>query len=361
MPEPLKNCYTCAYLHRLATEVQHLHPPFDLDLFITTVLDAAWPEKALKARMQHITHALHHTLNLTYADALAVLTPAAVHFSGFEAMFFPEYVSTYGLTDWHRSITALAHFTQYSSSEFAVRAFITQHPEKMMAQLLSWTNDPNHHVRRLASEGCRPRLPWAMALPQFKQDPSLILPILEALKQDDSLYVRKSVANNLNDIAKDHPKTVLNIASRWLGTNPQTDWIVKHGCRTLLKQGDTTVLPLFGFAPPTHVHIQSWTLTTQVAIGQTLHFDVQLCATQALGKLRLEYAIDFVRRHHKNTQKVFKIAEGHYPETHKTLHKAHSFRLITTRQYYPGTHYLTLIVNGVKMAKKPFQLTLAEP
>ena len=353
----LKAVYTNDYLRHLAATIQRIHPRFDVSGFVHTVFDAAWPQRELKARMRHITHALQTTLNLAYDDALDVLALAAVDFSGFEAMFFPEFVSAYGLAHWDHSITALAHFTQYSSSEFAVRPFIVQNPEKMMAQMLVWAEHPNHHIRRLASEGCRPRLPWAMALSQFKQDPNLILPIIECLKQDEHLYVRRSVANNLNDIAKDHPEVVLSVATRWLGDNAHTDWIVKHGCRTLLKQGHQVALSLLGWESPEHVCIAPWTLAPEVAIGETLHIDFQLHANQALGHLRIEYAIDFVRSHGKSTRKVFKIAQGHYSACEKTLHKKHSLRVITTRKYYPGSHRLTLIVNGVTLDHKFFQLT----
>jgi len=360
MPTPLKDVYTDAYLGHLSHTIQQLYPAFESRAFMHQVFDQGWPERALKARMQHIAESLHDTLALPYPEALAILTPAAVHFSGFEAMFFPEYVRLYGLNHWDDSITALAHLTEYSSSEFAVRAFIVQDSEKMMAQMLRWAHHANPHIRRLASEGCRPRLPWATALEAFKQDPSPILPVLAALKQDDSLYVRKSVANNLNDIAKDHPATLLDLTARWLGQHPHTDWILKHGCRTLLKQGHAAVLPLFGFHPPTHVRVHHWQVEAEVTLGETLHFDFQLRADQALGHLRLEYVLGLPRLRGKISQKVFKIAEGHYPAHEKTVQKTHAFRALTTRTYYPGTHHLSLLVNGQTMAESRFTLKPAK-
>src|SRR5690606_550673 len=145
------------------------------------------------------------TLPPDYIEAVGVLKKAAPYFTGLEAMIFPDFVETYGLDHWEASMDALELMTRYSSSEYAVRPFIAKDTERMMAQMLEWAHSDSEHVRRLASEGCRPRLPWAMGLTMLKKDPSPILPILETLKQDESLYVRRSVANNLNDISKDHP------------------------------------------------------------------------------------------------------------------------------------------------------------
>lgn len=153
------------------------------------------------------------------------------------ALFFPAFVELYGRQeeDWETSMAALARYTQYASSECAVRRFIVNHEERIMAQMRVWSKDESAFVRRLASEGCRPALPWGQALNRFKKDPSPILPVLEQLKTDPSLDVRRSAANNLNDISKTHPDLMVKLAKAWYGENKDTDWIVKHGCRTLLK------------------------------------------------------------------------------------------------------------------------------
>ena len=170
------------------------------------IFDNNWKDKALKQRMKHISASLHHYLPMQYSDAIQILMKSSSKFRGFQYMFFPGFVERYGLNQYETSIQALEHFTKHSSSEFAVRPFITKYNHKMMAQMEVWAESDNHPIRRLASEGCRPRLPWATALPEFKQDPAPILPILEKLKNDESEYVRRSVANNLNDISKDHPQ-----------------------------------------------------------------------------------------------------------------------------------------------------------
>ena len=164
-----------------------------------------------------------------------------------ENIIFQDFVEVYGLEEFKISMNALSCFTINSSSEFAIRQFILKYPDLTMAQMRKWAVDKNEDIRRLASEGCRPRLPWAISLAKFKENPQDILDILEILKDDESLYVRRSVANNLNDISKDNPQIVRDITLKWIGIDKNRDWILKHGCRTLLKSADIQILNMFGF------------------------------------------------------------------------------------------------------------------
>lgn len=359
MAEPLKLVYTPAYIQRLATAIAERHDGFKQREFAEWVLGDDWPQLELKARMQKISGGLHRFLPLPYAQCLDILMPVAAQFGGGElgdypSMFFPDFVEQFGLDHYEASIPALEEFTKYSSSEFAVRPFIVKYGDRMMAQMQQWAESDNYYVRRLASEGCRPRLPWAMALPQFKQNPQPILPILETLKNDNSLFVRRSVANNLNDIAKDHPDIVIDTCQRWLGQTPETDWLIKHACRSLLKQGHPKALALFGFAPPEHIALTALKVDKQVQLGATLDFNFALNSTTQLGKLRLEYAIDFVKANGKLSRKVFQISESDITATHKTVSKRHSFKVISTRKYYAGAHQLTIIANGAELASDVF-------
>jgi 3-methyladenine DNA glycosylase AlkC len=280
-------------------------------------------------------------------------------FSGFEYMFFPTFVELYGLEKYEKSIEALEHFTKYSSSEFAVRPFIKKYKHKMMLQMYMWAKSQNHHVRRLASEGCRPRLPWAMALLEFKKDPSEILPILEELKDDKSKYVRKSVANNLNDISKDNPVILKEIAKKWLGSSKESSWIVKHACRTLLKQGNRDTMELFGFLKPDCIKISNFRVQKRVKIGESLNFSFELESKEKnLVKLRVEYVMGFVRKNGTISHKIFKISEFQNNHKVKLFVKSYSFKKITTRKYYVGTHTIDIVVNGYKMASEEFSLLL---
>jgi len=273
-------------------------------------------------------------------------------------------VECYGLHDFATSMPALEHFTKYSSSEFAVRTFILQDEKRMMKQMLHWANSDNHHVRRLATEGCRPRLPWAISLPAFKNNPEPVLTILKTLMKDNSEYVRRSVANNLNDISKDNPETVLRWSEKWLGDTKETDWIIKHACRSLLKQGNTQALSLFGFSDSKHIKLGLFKVQPKVTLGEKLHFSFLLKSQRpqpghnGIGKCRIEFAIDFMKANNKQSRKVFKISEGEYFEKEKQVSKVFSFKKISTRKYYAGKHRLTIIVNGVDQTSKPFDLVL---
>lgn len=358
MPEPLKHSYNEAYIERLSKALKKHHKRFKPVAFQQSIFDDSWEQRELKERMSHIRHCLHEHLNLPYREALAVLLPAAKDFGSYEGMFFPEYVEVYGLDSWKPSMKALEILTQYSSSEFAVRPFIEKDEERMMAQMQSWAQHKNHHVRRLSSEGCRPRLPWARALPVFKKDPRPIEPILNALRRDDSEYVRRSVANNLNDIAKDNPDRVLNWCEKYHQQNPLTDWIIKHGCRTLLKQAHPEALALFGYSPIKGLSVTNFNLNPHcVAIGDHLGFSFSLKKRSGnLGRLRIEYGIDYRKANGNLSRKIFKITEGQYSDNSLHFERRQSFLPMSTRRHYPGEHRLAVIVNGRELAVEEFEV-----
>ena len=356
MPEPLKNLYTTALINQLASCLQKQHPKFDSQAFISAIFNDQWANFELKQRMQHITLNLHQFLDVDYLQALPTLINCSRQFNGFETMFFPEYVELFGMHEFKPSMSAIEIMTQYSSSEFAIRPFIIQQQDQSMLQMLKWSSSKNHHVRRLASEGCRPRLPWAISLPVFKKDPSTIFPILENLKNDESEYVRRSVANNLNDISKDNPSLVFERAKSWKGQSKNTDNLIKHGCRTLLKQGQPEALSLFGFNNPEHITVNNFSCESSVNTGDYLDFQFNLNSSKSLGRCRIEYKIYFQKANASLSAKVFKISEADISQNHKQIKKRHSFKMITTRKYYPGLHQLEIIVNGQAMDKKDFYL-----
>jgi 3-methyladenine DNA glycosylase AlkC len=226
-----------------------------------------------------------------------------------------------------------------------------------MAQMVAWSKHENELVRRLSCEGCRPALPWAPALTNFKKDPTPILPILEQLKTDPSIWVRKSVANNLNDISKTHPDLVVKIAKEWYGKNENTDWIVKHGCRTLLKTGNRDVLAIFGHDDATSIEVVDLTIETpSISIGEDITFSFTI-STKEAAKVRLEYGIDYVKSNGKRNRKIFKISETSLKENEKKYYtRKHSFADVSTRKHYPGMHSISLIINGVEQGKLDFKV-----
>jgi 3-methyladenine DNA glycosylase AlkC len=222
-----------------------------------------------------------------------------------------------------------------------------------MAFMEKMADDADANVRRFASEGCRPRLPWAMALPQFKKDPSPILPVLEKLKDDESEFVRKSVANNLNDISKDHPETVLSLCEKWYATSDRTDWIIKRACRTMLKAGDRRAMLLFGFGDPRHLSVVKLRLNKKsLAIGGQLQFSFALkVGTKNACKARLEYIVYFAKPEKKFGKKVFQITENTFEPGEHTFTRKHSFADMSTRKHHPGKHEIAIVVNGVEKAR----------
>lgn len=357
MAEPLKNVYSEEFIVSLSRELEAVYGQFDSERFRERIFSDDWAQKELKARMMHISVILHQFLPRNYKKTIEILKSVSSRFSGFEYMFFPGYVELYGLNEYEESILALEHFTKFSSSEFAVRVFIKKYQNRMMVQMERWAESSNHYMRRLASEGCRPRLPWAMALPEFKENPAPVLKILEKLKYDESEDVRRSVANNLNDISKDNPQRLVDVAQKWFGQNTDTDRLVKHACRSLLKQGNPKILELFGFVKPSHIRIEAFKLQESVNMGENLAFSFILQTQQGnLGKLRIEYAIDFMKSNGKRSRKLFKISEADYSAPKKAITKQYSFKNISTRKYYIGIHGLAIIVNGQELADDHFVL-----
>jgi len=259
---------------------------------------------------------------------------------------------------WEESLNALGHFTKYASSEFAIRPYLDSNPELTMHYMNKWAESDHENVRRFSSEGCRPRLPWAMILPKFILDPKSVLELLKKLKDDPSEFVRKSVANNLNDISKDHAETVLDVCERWYGISERTDWIVKHACRTLLKQGNTRAMRLFGFGDPGKLEITNLKVEkSKLNIGESTGFSFNIVNNEKEKcKIRLEYSIDFVKANDKTSKKVFQIIENEYQPGTYTLKRKHSFANLTTRKHYPGIHKISIIVNGVERIHKEIQI-----
>jgi 3-methyladenine DNA glycosylase AlkC len=347
----------------LAEAVHSAYPALNLEAFIGRVLDEGWGHRALKERMRHVTMVLHDYLQADYRAALAILQAAApaVPYGSFVAMVPADYVSLYGLDDYEASVAALEVFTQRVSAEFAVRPFIMHYPQQMMAQMLAWAGHANEDVRRLASEGCRPRLPWGMALPTLKKDPSPILPILEKLKNDPSETVRRSVANNLNDIAKDNPSVVLDTLARWGAADQSAEMrqLTKHALRTLIKAGDGRALELVGVAGEAAVRVFDQRVEPDVIPSDgeiTFSLAVESLAEQPQ-ELMIDYVVHFVRLNGKQTPKVFKLVRRTIqPGEVIRLVKKHSFRPITTRRYYPGEHAIQVQINGQPFPPVPFTL-----
>lgn len=366
MSEALRDIYTVEFLQEFGKMVKTAYTDFNAEQFTTSVMAPPWEDLSLKARMRRIAETLGQFLPKDFVKALSVLFTIDESCTGFPYLFFPDFIEVYGQEEeyWEQSMTALERFTQRSSSEFAVRAFLLRQPERVMERMFLWSQHPNEHVRRLSSEGCRPRLPWGTSLPIYKCDPLPVLAVLENLKADTSLYVRKSVANNLNDIAKDNPDVVLRTVRQWIGTNPNTDWILRQGCRTLIRKANPEAMKLFGYVSISEDEplFENASLSVQPAelkIGAVceLQYSIDIVGNQP-AHIRLEYGIDFIKSNGKPSRKLFLLTDKTVSSnTHIEGTRKHSFADLSTRRHYSGAHRIVLLVNGHEAAQTTLNLT----
>ncbi len=279
--------------------------------------------------------------------------------TGWGTLPLNHYVSTHGLKHFDKSMAFLKESTSRFSAEFDIRFFILHDQERTLKLLHTWVKNKNHHVRRLVSEGTRPRLPWAMKLQPFIVDPSPILSLLDMLKDDDEEYVRRSVANNLNDIAKDHPDLVAEIAQEWLkDADKNRARLIKHACRTLIKKGHKPTLEALGYSEP-QVTLELFKINTpRVEFNSALEFDVSIRSTSGeMQNLIIDYAIHHLKANGRTSPKVFKWKNIKLnPNSPLSATKRHAIKPITTRTYYGGMHAVEIIANGISLGCKNFEL-----
>lgn len=375
MPEPFKNFFSKKLIKGMGDHFLKSWPDFDRSGFVKSAsknLDAL----ELKERSAQITDSLKTFLPDDFEKAgnilLASLGPeenidvnwAEVDergLSGWAVMPMVDYVGLYGFEYFDLSMTLFRELTKRSSSEFGVRFFLIKEPKRTLSVFKKWARDPNQHVRRLVSEGSRPRLPWGIRLPVFIEDPKPLLPLLEELKDDPEEYVRRSVANNLNDIAKDHPDLVAKIAKDWLkGANKNRERLVRHACRTLVKQGHRKTLEALGYGSPSVKLKKFNVLTPRVTFGESLCFELSLSSTSKKPQpLIIDYAIHHRKANGSLTPKVFKWKTATLkPQETLSAQKKHPMKKITTRVYYSGTHKVEALINGVSIGVKEFELVL---
>lgn len=355
----LKEIFNVERLQHIASEMTAVYPAFDTKGFLKHA-KAGLAELSVMQRMARVSESLHAVIPLDYAHSLKLLYALAPRLnSGFVSLFLPHYVASYGLNDFKRSMAALKYFTTFGSAEFAIRHFLLHDFQRTLAVMQTWSRDDNEHVRRLASEGSRPRLPWSFRLAEVQANPELCASILDNLKADNSLYVRKSVANHLNDITKDHPDWVLSLVEGWNLDNPHTAWIARHALRSLIKQGNIRALTIMGAGAKAEVKLHHLSVTPAVIkLGEriTLSFSLESTAATAQ-KLVVDYAIDYVKSSGHSAAKVFKLKAFTLGagEQHRLRREQH-IRALTTRKHYPGRHTVHVLVNGERLGSAEFEL-----
>ena len=355
----LKEMFNAARYRAVAKDVAAVYPTFESKRFLALALEELEP-LSLTQRLRRMTESLHATLPSGYRKTLAILKKLAPHLgTGFTTLFLPDFVGLYGREDFDVSMEALAFFTPFGSSEFAVREFLRLDLSRALATMEKWSHDKDEHLRRLASEGCRPRLPWSFHLEALIADPSPTAPILENLRADPSLYVRKSVANHLNDIAKDHPTWVLDRLESWPLDQPHPAWIAKRALRTLIKQGDRRALAVIGAGEPPKVLIHELTVAPRkIRLGERLTLSFQLESNAKKDqRLVVDYVIHYVKKSGATSAKVFKLKELTLAPGEKLrLSRRQSIQDFTTRIHHPGRHEVDIMVNGERVAQDSFEL-----
>ncbi|MHA1567142.1 MAG: DNA alkylation repair protein [Alphaproteobacteria bacterium] len=372
--EPFKTLFSAQLVVCLADHLQRLVQGFDLPVFEGAIL-AELEGLELKARAQLIADHVHLALPADHGARAGILE-AMLHpdelnradcpsdgdgICGWGILPLTMMVGQHGIDDFERSMGLLKAMTKRSSSEFGIRYFLLADQGRALKIIGGWVMDPNRHVRRLVSEGTRPRLPWAMQLPQLMDDPSPMLPILKSLRDDEEEYVRRSVANHLNDIAKDHPDLVGDLAKDWMsGADKKRQKLVRHACRTLIKQGHRGALEAFGLGDP-DVVLESFEIETpRVEFGGALCFEADLVSSSAKAQaLVIDYVVHFRKANGKLVGKVFKGTKITLkPGERHSLRRSHAIRPITTRRYYAGQHALSLRINGHDFGHESFELII---
>lgn len=360
-PPLLKDFIDRPSVTSIVSAVAGVRPGLDVEEVVGCIFDDDWEERALKQRIRHIAVTLRASLPDDYAAALAVMRQAGDHVEPgtMTVWCFNDFVEEFGVDDPDLSIPALEQFTKLASAEFAVRPFIARYSERMADQMLTWAGSDNADVRRLASEGFRPRLPWGMGIPALKVDPAPILPVLEALYRDPSEVVRRSVANNLNDISKDHPAVAVETLARWEDGSDEVAALTKHALRTLLKAGDPNAMTLLGFSDQPQVRVSGLRMTPEVAaVGTSVHVEFSVTSTaQVPQALMIDYAVVFQNVSGTGSRKVFKgkVVEVD-PAQSVGMNRKISLQQMTTRRIVPGPHVVEVQVNGAVLASVGFDV-----
>jgi len=364
----LREVFNPTLVEKLAGNIQQVWIDFEAGNFVQTVVSRL-PELNFGDRSSLIADSLRRFLPDDYETAVSILIDALPPqltgdmfsgYDGFEIMPQCLFVSRYGLDNFPVSINALYEMTKRFTAEGDIRPFIQNYPQKTMAFLHQITQDESPFARRLASEGTRPRLPLAPRLPAFQKDPRPVLELLEKLKEDPNLMVRRSVANNLNDISKDNPDIVVETLERWQRLDtPEMDWIIAHALRTILKQGHPGALRLLGYDPAARVVVSELELSSDaIRVGEELRFSFKVTSQEERPcALMIDIVIHYMKANGQLKPKVFKAAKRHIvPGETISIERGRSFKAINTRPYYPGQHALEIQINGKRHAWADFTL-----
>ncbi len=371
MGELLKNRFGPEIPKTIAGMISPVYPNFASGTFLADALKG-YEALDLMLRGWHIARTLRHHLPADYEEALEILIASlgpeldrTENLGMAPFLYLPHvlFVSEFGIDHFDLSMHAQYELTKRFTAEFSIRAFLVRYPEQTIAKLKTWVSDPNVHVRRLISESIRPRLPWAPRLRDFQDDPGPVLDLIELLKDDSELYVRRSVANNLNDIGKDHPELLIETVQRWMkDASAERSWLIKHALRSAVKRGEKAAFEVLGYGNPAIVAIQNVEISpTDVYLGGSVGVFFEVVNTDSQRQaLLVDFRVHFVKANGKTRPKVFKLKTVDLaPQQGVRLGKTISLKEMTTRKHHPGTHKVDALLNGRVVPLGEFKLNEA--
>ena len=357
MPEPLKNSFGPDVPVLIADMIAPVYPEFDRERFVSLAVDGL-EDLELTPRARQVSDALAQALPEDRRHAMEIITASlgpeleSAELKGMEPfryLPFVFFVADHGLDHFDTAMSAQYELTKRFTAEFSIRAYLDRYPEPTLERLHIWASDDNIHVRRLVSEGTRPRLPWAPRLRRFQEDPLPVIELLEILKDDEEEYVRRSVANNLNDISKDHPALAVKTAARWWTDDADDRRMVRHGLRTLIKAGDPDALAILGFGSDSPVQLRAVSIEpAEVHIGESVRITADLDnPSSSQGAALVDLVVHFVKASGASNAKVFKGGERFVPAGGSTrVSKLLSVAQHSTRTHHPGVHKVDIQING---------------
>lgn len=351
--------FNYSFIDGLTFHLKKSYPQFDTKQFKQNCITEDYSLLSLNERMRRITKTMQLFLPEDFKKSLPILYEVIPKIkTGYLSIIFPEFVGLYGQNYFEISLKALRDFTSYGTSEFAIREFLKRDFQKTIFTMQKWSHDKNYHVRRLASEGSRPRLPWSFKLDEVIQNPFSTETILNQLRTDKEIYVKKSVANHLNDISKDNKDAFFSIINKWEKADENTNWIIKHAGRNLIKNGNPAMLKLLGVKSAALISGLNFELKSKkIKLGNNFNFKINFLSDKQQ-QLIIDYAIFYLKKNGTHSKKVFKlktfeVKKGEFV----TINKTQIFKDFSTRKHNQGEHKIAVMINGLTVAEDGFFLT----
>lgn len=360
--EPFKNLISQSLVIKIAQKINEHDQTFNSSLFQKNIKKQI-NDLELKDRVRLISSELHKVSSLSYLQNLEIFNKIIDQFKGFELWPISQYIEDYGIlsnqsNEIKKSLITLSHLTKKFTAEFAIRNYINNFEEETYKSLLAWASDPNEHLRRLASEGTRPNLPWGKKLNNQEELMAKNLALLEKLKFDDSEYVRKSVSNHLNDISRINKKLFLTTIQNWHKEGVDKK-LIRHSLRTLLKAGDAQALQILGYKKSASLIAKIKKLTpSKISEGDRIkiYFEIKNMTNKSQPIL-VDFVLCLLQKNSKYSKKVFRIKDTKIDaNTSVIFEKEYHFKRVTTRKHYAGSQYIKLQVNGNTLDERKFEL-----